>query len=147
MARKTDITPAKLVVLAQQALHMGQRELAEHLGSSQRTASRWAANQASPSERQFEQLAREVHPRDPELASMLARAAGTDITKLVTPPVAPSPPPKPPTTMFHADAIVCAAADAMGVAPSVVRPAVAAAIARAKAMGVALEDVAPFLES
>jgi transcriptional regulator with XRE-family HTH domain len=139
------MTTAELVVRSQQALGMSQRELAEHLGSSQRTGSRWVAHQSRPSESQFERLAREVYPRDPDLARLLARAAGTNIEALIPRPVVVSPPPKPPPTVFDADAIVCAAADAMNVAPSLVRPAVNAAIARAKAMGIALEDVASFL--
>ncbi|HEY2365977.1 MAG TPA: helix-turn-helix transcriptional regulator [Polyangiaceae bacterium] len=130
---------------ARQALGLSQVELARHLGSSERTGVRWAARQSQPSVAQYQRLAREIHPRDPELAALLASAGGVDLAALIPPPVAPSPP-KPQVTVFHADAIVCAVADAMKLTPAAVRPGIAAAIARAAAMGTRLEDIAPFLD-
>ena len=136
-----------LVSRAQLALGLNQKELGELLGASLRTAQRWAAGQASLDSEQIKQLAVAVHPRDPELATGLAAAALETLESLgLGRPGAhdtlPAGPPVPADlTPYLVDSVVCAAAEALAVSPSVARGALAAALERAKATRLTIDDM------
>ena len=130
---------AALVAKAQQTLGMTHRAFGQALRSSERTAARWAAGRSSLSVSQLCTLARLVHPRDPALAASLAEASSETLESLgiVTPGWAPAPL----APHLIADLIVCAAADALGTAPSAARGALLAAFSRAREMGLSVADV------
>jgi hypothetical protein len=117
-----------------------QGALGELLGSSARSGQRWERRQASPSERQLRNLAALVFPKDRDLAAEIAAAAGTDLRGLGL--GQPDGPPRLTLDAAHAvDLLVCAAADAMNVTPEAVRPALRAAFARARLVGLSVEAV------
>jgi len=88
-----------------------------------------------------------VYPVDAALAAEIAAAGGTTLEALGVlpppPPPAPAPPPPVPVTPPDrvVDAGVCAAAEAMQVMPQSVRPAVLAAFACARELGLTVEGV------
>jgi hypothetical protein len=88
-----------------------------------------------------------VYPVDAALAAEIAAAGGTTLEALGVlpppPPPAPAPPPPVPVTPPDrvVDAVVCAAAEAMQVMPQSVRPAVLAAFACARELGLTVEGV------
>ncbi|MBV9946138.1 MAG: helix-turn-helix transcriptional regulator [Myxococcales bacterium] len=135
------------VTQAQFALGLTQETIAERLGISRRTVSRWVAGGSRPDARQLAELARAVHPLDAALAAKLAAEAGQTLEELglATPRTAPAPDaasarPFPPLPML-VEAVVCAAADAMELPPSVVRKGLRSAVARARSLGLTLEEV------
>jgi hypothetical protein len=143
----------RLVSLSQVRLGMSHERFGHALGSSKRTAARWAAGHASPSLSQVRTLARLVYPEDAALAAELAAAASESLESLgiiapVPAPVAaavPSPPPAPPLAAL-VDSVVCAAADALSVPPSTVRTAVLAAFRRSQEMRLTSEQIIAALE-
>jgi transcriptional regulator with XRE-family HTH domain len=128
-----------LLAEARQVLRVSQRELAAQLGASERTSVRWAAGHSSPSTAQLRMLAELVFSQAPELATRIALATGTTLEDLgiARPPAAPAPP----QAALVVDAVVCAAAEAMDISPRAVRPAIAAAFARAHALGLGVDTV------
>ncbi len=141
----------KLLMQAQDALAIDQKDLGDLLGRSRRTLSRYVRSQSAiliPSD--WLALARAVYAKDPALAATLAsRAGGTLVSLGIGPPL---PPPAPAEsavastslaapTRDQLDLVVFAAAEAANLAPQAVRPVVAAAFARAAAMGVTVEGV------
>jgi hypothetical protein len=89
-----------------------------------------------------------THAKDPDLARRLAVVKGYDLVSLgiaPPPPAAPVPiPTKPPVERHRQDAesVLLAAAHAANLAPEAVRPAVAAALARARDLGASPADLA-----
>ncbi len=137
-----------LVHLARRALHVGsQGDFGEMMGVSRRTGQRWETGRADPSWNKICQMARMVDPHDAALATQLAQAAGQSLVSLglvkPPPPPEPAPPPGPPPAAAEdlVDAIVCAAAEAINLPPRDVRPALLAAFARARRLGLAIETV------
>jgi DNA-binding XRE family transcriptional regulator len=137
-----------LVYLARRALSVGsQGDFGEMMGVSRRTGQRWETGRADPSWDTICEMARRVHPHDAGLAAQLAQAAGTDLVALglvaPPPPPQPVPPPGPPPPAAEdiVDAIVCAAAEAINLPPRDVRPALLAAFARARRLGIPIETV------
>jgi hypothetical protein len=121
---------------ARGVLQVTQNGLGEMLGASRRTAQRWAAGASFPSAAQLASLAALVHPREPALAAQLAEAAGSSLERLgIVPPVTG------PSAALMVDSVVCAAAEAMDALPRVVRPALLAAVRRARQLGLTLEAV------
>lgn len=145
-----------LIVRARMALGMTQKQLAEMLGASLRTASRWEGGGSYPDHQQVGQLARAVHPKDATIAEALAGEAGTTlealglvVRKSPSPPLSPAPPPRafPPIDLM-VDSVILAAADAVaGYADSPLQERSAlldvlrAAISRARRLGLTLEEV------
>jgi hypothetical protein len=136
-----------LLALATRLLGLTQRELADALGSSLRTAQRWSVGHSEPSDDQLGQLASLVFSRDADLAAQLAARAHTTVAALgLVVPSSPAPlpvaePARPrPAPEELIDAVVCAAADAKGVTPAEIRPALLAAFARAIKLGLTLEE-------
>jgi hypothetical protein len=129
-----------LLVLAGDALGMLQRPLGELLGVSSRTIRRWTIHGTRLDLATLTTLAGAVHAKDPPLASRIAAAHGQTLEQLgiVRPPV-PAPRPDVAATRNLADAIVCAAAEMADISPRVMRPALAAALGRAREAGLTLE--------
>jgi transcriptional regulator with XRE-family HTH domain len=131
-----------LVARAQARLGMTHRQFGEALGASERTATRWAAGRSSVGVPKLRTLARLVHPRDPALAAELAEATSATLESLgIVAPPAPAPAPPAADASVLVDVVVCAAADALSMAPSAVRGALLAAFARARELGLSVEDV------
>jgi len=150
MARPRFRDPHVLMAKAQSVLRITQAELGALAGSSKRTAQRWAAGQAPVYEWHLAKLAGHVHPHDAALAAEIAAAAGETLESLgiveppPPPPPAPPPGPPPPPPMprhLAADAVVCVAAEGMGLAPGAVRGALVAAFRRARELGLSLAEV------
>ena len=138
-----------LVCEARHALHLNQRELAELIGSSERTVQRWETKRGSPHDLDVCALADAVRPHDTAIAAALDRLSSRPAGPVVPAPAppagsapAPAAPARPPVpTPVLVDAIVCAAAEAMALAPQVVRPALLAAFTRARDVGLSADDV------
>jgi transcriptional regulator with XRE-family HTH domain len=138
----------KLTLDARRALRLDQRTLGEAIGVSRRTIQRWDAGQADPYAPDLAKIAALVAPKDAQLAAKLAAAGGTSLEKLglVESPVVAAPPPPPRTPPQHlVDAVVCAAAEALAVAPQSVRPALLAAFTKARDVDLTIEEVASVL--
>jgi transcriptional regulator with XRE-family HTH domain len=134
-----------------QTLHFSQNDLARALGVSRRTGQRWTAG-SGPVGTDLHKMARLVYPADAALAAEIAAAAGTTLDGLGVlppPPPPPEPPhePTPPADWIVDAAVVCAAAEAMQVMPQSVRPAVLAAFACARELGLTVEGVERVLRS
>jgi hypothetical protein len=128
MAKHTPNTPNHLMFLGRQAMQVSREDFAALIGTSVRTMERWSANRSDPAQHHLEKLARHVHARDPVLAAEIAAAANHTLVSLgIAPPVV-----SPPVSSPLVDSIVYAAAEAMDVSPRAIRPAIAAAFARAK---------------
>jgi transcriptional regulator with XRE-family HTH domain len=132
---------ASLLTRAQLALGLSQERLGEIVPVSRRTVWRWQSGQSSPIAPHVERIARAVYPRDPALAAELAAAAQTTLAALGLEPERKAIDTQP----LLAEAVVCAAAEALDVSPRAVRPALAAAIARAREAGLDLETLAQAL--
>jgi transcriptional regulator with XRE-family HTH domain len=146
-----------LLTQAMQEFGVSQEKFGEMLGSSRRTVTRWFGGGSSPSIHQLQKLARILYPRDAELAAQIAGQTGSTLEALgiapppkapappppvLQPPQPPAPPPRPrPSAEVLADSIVCAAAEALGTAPSGVREVVRASFRRARATGLTVEEI------
>jgi hypothetical protein len=130
MARSRGEDMGELLVLSQTALRMLQNQLAEFLGVSDRTMRRWTVGGTHLISSTLATLVEAVHPKDPVLAGRIAAYHGQTLAEmgLGLPP-----------EQQVAYAIVRAAADVVGVSPSAMRPALAAALERAKAEGLTIE--------
>jgi DNA-binding XRE family transcriptional regulator len=130
-----------LCATARLAMLMNQSKFAVAVGSSLRTVQRWEAGRSSPVPAGIHRIADAVRPHDPELAAEI----DTLSPRRAAPPAVVSEPPSPAQGPVSAtillDALVCAAAEAMGAAPQTVRPALLAAFARAKATGLTIDAV------
>jgi hypothetical protein len=123
------------------ALLVSQNELSARLGVSRRTGQRWNQGKG-PYGTDLHRMAGMVFPVDAALAAEIAEAGGTTLEALGVlppPPPAPAPPVAPPDRVI--DAVVCAAAEAMQMAPQNVRPALLAAFTSAKDLGLTVDDV------
>jgi hypothetical protein len=128
---------------------MTKAEFGPALGASQRTAIRWEQGKATPSDAGFTELASRLVPVDLDLAAEAAAAAGESLESLGL--VAPPPPPPPPQQQKQqqppvtpddlADAVVCAVADLSDLQPRALRPLLHAAFARARALGLTVDQV------
>ncbi len=121
-----------------------QGEFGEMLGVSRRTGQRWMRGHSTPTPTELQRMAALVYPRDADLAEQLAQAAGASLVALglvkPSPPQAPPAAPAPPLPVEDViEAVVCAAADAMDESPRRVRPALLAALQRARRMGLTVE--------
>jgi DNA-binding XRE family transcriptional regulator len=151
------VEPA-LIVYAQSALGTSQEELGKKLGVSRRTMTRWTRGDSHPSPQEWANLARLVYPRNRALAEEIATKLKETLVTLgiegppapppAPPPPSPAPVPRPfPPAGDLVDSVVCAAADAIGVTPRAVRPALVAAFDRYASLGLSLEEVRKELRS
>jgi hypothetical protein len=147
----------ELLLDTRRALHVSGNGLAALVGVSRRTGQRWNQGRG-PYTLDLRKIAELVFPVDAELAAELAEAAGATLESLglvpatpvapvapatpvapTAPMAAPAPRPTPPDRVV--DAVVCAAAEAMQVMPQSVRPALLAAFACARELGLSVQDV------
>jgi transcriptional regulator with XRE-family HTH domain len=133
-----------LLIHCQMALGLTQQELADLLGCTKRTIQRWQDKGGSLLPSGIETLARALYPVRPDLAEQVAAAGHTTLEQLGIPSVAAS---GPPAISEPIEAIVRSAAEAMGVAPEVVRPAIATAFAGAREVGLDVQAVATYLQA
>ncbi|MHB8417536.1 MAG: hypothetical protein ACYDCL_05645 [Myxococcales bacterium] len=140
-------------LLYQEACHacgFEYRDLAKLYNVSLRTVQR---HHGRP-EADITPLIEATRARNVELARQLAQAAGMNLEKLglVPPPpprvervFVPTPVEPPPARREHADSVLVAAAHALNLPPEAVRPAVAAALARAGELAVSVPGLAEIL--
>jgi transcriptional regulator with XRE-family HTH domain len=143
----------EVVVRARQKLGMTQVQMAEAVGTSVRTLSRWEGGQSGPADLHCDRLAALVYPVDRELARDAAGQVGKTLESLglekpAPPPAAapaPTPPPLPrsPSARVLVDAVVCAVASTLeaieGAPVAIARARAAAASALRAARDVGLE--------
>ncbi len=133
---------------ASRVLFLTNKELGKLCGVSVRTVQRWYTNASAPMGWHFHAVARAVYPHDPELARQLAAHGATTPEALgLAPTKAANAGPPPAVLKLHADAIVYAAAEALDVSPRAMRPAVAAAFARALEVGADINAVTRHLSA
>jgi len=131
----------ELFHLGRMALGLTAVDAAALMGASRRTSQRWSAGRTSPDALSLHRLAVAVLPKDPKLAERIHAHAARGAAKagLPLPPLAP---PEGATPDPHAvDTILCAAADAMNLAPRAVRPGLLAALLRAKEVSMGVETM------
>jgi len=121
----------ELVAAGQAALRLTHAQFGPLLGSSQRSSERWASRRASPSDAQLEELASQVLGVDPDLAAEIAVVVGKPLY----------PEGGPPSPARLAEAVLCAAAEVMDASPRALRPALRIAFARARELGLSLEQM------
>ncbi len=141
-----EMTP-ELLVRCMAAGHLLQMELARVLGVSERTVGRWMKGNIGPlAPGQLHALARAVYAEDKALAAELAEMAGTTVRALglggPPPGAIVLPAPAAVAAAAFLDSIVCAAADLHDIPTRELRPLLAAAFARAAALGLSAETVA-----
>jgi DNA-binding XRE family transcriptional regulator len=149
-----------LFARARLALGSTQKDMADLLGVSTRTASRWEGGDSYPSLTHITKVARAVHPKDARLAESLAAEAGTTLEALGLvarpPPPAPAPPPAPPVPPPRAfppialviDSVLLAAFDAASKHDDsalrereVIVDILRAAVSRARGLGLTLDEI------
>ncbi len=126
---------------ARRRMHMNQRRFAEAVSSSLRTVQRWETARSSPVPADIHRVADAVRALDPQLAAEI-----DELSPRPRPPPAlvsapTSPVQAPLSSAILLDSLVCAAAEAMGLAPQTLRPALLAAFTRAKATGLTVDAV------
>jgi transcriptional regulator with XRE-family HTH domain len=144
---------------ASRALGFEQRQLAEFTGVSLRTVQRWSGGGSNPGWQDITRLAAAAYRVDRDAARRLAAAVGhtPESLGIVSPapaalpalPGLPGPAPQAPAAAAApsalqcvlVEAIVAAAAEALDVSPRVARPAVLAAMERAKAASLSVDDL------
>jgi hypothetical protein len=118
-----------ILIDAQRALSMTLREFGYAVGSSHRSAVRWASRQATPAEHHLRSLARLLHPVDRILAAEVADFIDESLVSLEIEappePPAPAPPAPAPSPRVGAedlvDVLVLAAVENTGAAPAAMR--------------------------
>jgi hypothetical protein len=125
---------AALLVHCQLALGLSQQELADLLDRNRRTIQRWQESGFQPTEHQAETLASALQPVHADLAEQV-RELGRKAA------VAAGETPARPATAEVIDAILRAAADAGGMSPEAIRPAITAALLKAEEAGVEVRAI------
>jgi DNA-binding XRE family transcriptional regulator len=128
-----------LMIECRMALGLTQEQMGKLVGCTKRTIQRWEDRGALLVAREVEALVRALHPVRPDLATQIAAILGStpDRIGLSTPADGTGTTPK----SDPIDAVVIAAAEAIGVTPDAIRPAVAAAFARAEDEGLDVQTV------
>jgi hypothetical protein len=126
------------MIHCQTALGMTQAEMGAMLGKDRRTIQRWQDRGCSLLPGDAATLASALRPGHPDLADKVLALGRETADQLGMPPA---------TTPEMIAAIVQAAAAAGGTTPDAIRPAVAAAFAKAAAMGADARAVAAALGS
>jgi hypothetical protein len=142
-----------LLVAAQRALGLNQENLGKILGGvSRRTVWRYQGGHSRPQAHELHGLARHVFLVDASLAGQLAAASGATLESLglvvalpkaEATPVSLAPAPMDPVqARLLADAVVCAAAEALDVSPRVIRSVLYTAFVRASETGLSMDAIA-----
>jgi hypothetical protein len=121
---------------------MSQAEFGPALGWSHRTAVRWERGRSEPTQASLVELASLLAPVDRDLAAEAAVAAGETLESLglAAKPVEEKRDSRV-TANDLADAVVCAVADETDLLPRALRPLLHQAFARARALGLTVEQV------
>jgi transcriptional regulator with XRE-family HTH domain len=133
-----------LLARSREILNLSQLGLAKRLRSSLRTVQRWEASRSTPTAANLHELADAVRPHDPGLAAEMDVWAPRPAAAVVPAPVIAAPPPPAAPALpasILVDLVVCAAAEALGMAPQAARPAVLATFASALKAGLTVDDV------
>ena len=148
-----------LLMAGRGAAGMKQTEWGDLLGVSARTVIRLENGQGATTPMMLYQAARAVYPFNRELAARIAEAGSSSVVALgledESAPVHAPPPSEPvliasepaslpalkPAMHHLVDSVICAAAESMGQPPQALRPALFAACARAREIGLTLEDL------
>ena len=145
MARRPRRDMHLILLEAQQALSMTQREFGNAVGSSHRSAVRWAARQSEPAEHHLRTLAGLLYPHDRALAAEVADFIDETLVslELETPPL-PQPPPLPPApppvrAEDLVDVLVLAAVENTGAHPATMRGLLHAIFKRAGDVGLTVD--------
>jgi hypothetical protein len=158
MARRERRNIRLILIDAQRALSMTQREFGYAVGSSHRSAVRWAAGQATPYEGHLRNLAKLLHPHNRVLAAEVADYIDESLVSLgieappppPPPPLPPPPPPlpAPPVPAEHlVDLLVLTAVEITGAAPAPTRTLLHAVFKRAGDVGLTVETAEKALRS
>jgi|HubBroStandDraft_6_1064221.scaffolds.fasta_scaffold156747_1 transcriptional regulator with XRE-family HTH domain len=131
-----------LLMNCRMALGLTQQQFADIFGCTKRTVIRWEERGTVLLAPALEALARALYPVRPDLAAQVAAAGETTLEQLGIPSAAGSGHMAIFEPIEPIESIVRAAADAMGVTPEAVRPALAAAFARAREVGLDVQTVA-----
>jgi hypothetical protein len=123
---------ATLLIECRTALALSQEKFGDILGRTKRTIQRWEERGTVLMPSEVEALARKIHPIRADLAAQLAAEAGTTLDQLGIPLAVSSSATQTPDPI---DRVMDAAASAMGVPREAIRPAVAAAFAKAHEVG------------
>jgi transcriptional regulator with XRE-family HTH domain len=121
------------------ALGLTQEELGDMVGKTKRTVQRWEEGGVTLIPSEVKVFARALRPVRPDLAAQIAATVGTTLDELGIVPAADASRRTAPSDAI--DSVVRAAADAMGVSPDAIRPAVAAAFVRARDAGLDVQAV------
>jgi len=136
-----------LLVAAQSALQESQAGLGSVMGVSRKTIGWWQSGRTMPAPFQVQALARVVHAVNPALAGKLAAASDTTLAALGLDDPASDAPQVPLGPRALGDLLVCAATEAYGPGPRAMRAALLAALARAKELGLGVEQASSALRS
>jgi hypothetical protein len=151
------VTPiSALLVAAQRALGLNQERLGKILGGvTRRTVWRYQGGHSTPQPHELHDLARHVFLVDASLAGQLAAASGATLESLGLVTAAPKAeatpvslalaPVDPIQARLLADAVVCAAAEALDVSPRVIRSVLHTAFVRASETGLSVDAIAKAL--
>jgi hypothetical protein len=130
------------VIEARRKLGLNNPRLADFLGCSVRTIYRHHRTGGFFMQEHYQALIRALHPIDRPLTAQIAQLTRHDLVAMgleTAVSVGPAPSKARPE---HADAVVYAAADALGLPPRQARPAVLAVFARATELGLDLPGLA-----
>src|SRR5688572_5424062 len=135
--KNTAATFAGVLAAGRRSLRMKQAELGERLGVSAETISRWERRRRIPGARERPDLLRRLSLLSPEWAAKAASAMGTTLEAAgAAGPVVVSV-----VARRHSlEAAICAAAEALDMSPRLVRPAVAALLARLSEAQLSIDD-------
>lgn len=120
------------------ALQLTQKEFGDLFGKTKRTVQRWERHGALLFPDDVEPLVRALRPIRPDLADQVTEAARKTAGRIG---LAPSASASGASIEERIDLVVRAAADAIGATPEAVRPAVGAAFARARDVGLDVKAV------
>ena len=120
------------------ALGLTQKEFGDIVGKTKRTVQRWEEDGVALIPSEVKAFAQALCPVRPDLAAQMAAAANTTLDELGIVPAAHASRTAPSDAI---DSVVRAAAEAMGVSPDAIRPAVAAAFVRARDAGLDVQAV------
>ncbi len=148
MAKREKRSIQVILLEGQRALGMSQREFGYAVGSSHRSAVRWAARQATPADAHLRKLAALLLPHDRTLAAEVADYVDETLVSLgLEAPLPPPAPPLPPPPMSPiraedlVDVLVLAAVELTGAAPAPTRLMLHAVFKRAKDVGLTVDAV------
>jgi transcriptional regulator with XRE-family HTH domain len=132
----------ELLSFARHTLGMSQNAFGPALGWSHRTAVRWERGHSIPPDDALVKLAGLLVPVDADLAAEMATAAGETLESLglVTKPALAERALRV-TPEDLGDAVLCAVAEAADLPPRALRPILHAAFARAKSLGLTVEQL------